>query len=161
MFLNFLLALLPIIWLFVAFLALKMPGYLGCLIALAISVAESVVLGAVNGGTAGTVMLHRLNLGGALTACLEGLLGAVLPFTLIAALSYLIPAVLIGNFVGAEFVDLVGNTLSLVAMIIAAKLTPPWGLWGRSWSIPAKRCGRPSPPPSSSWPWQRSWATPA
>ena len=32
MVLNFLLALLPIIWLFVAFLVLKLPGHIGCLI---------------------------------------------------------------------------------------------------------------------------------
>lgn len=34
MFVEFILALLPIIWLFIAFLVLKMPGYIGCLIAL-------------------------------------------------------------------------------------------------------------------------------
>ena len=284
MFLNFLLALLPILWLFVAFLALKMPGYLGCLIALAIAIVESVILGGINGGTASAEMLHGLTLSEALTATLEGVLGALfpiaiiiiaamftynlcvetramdlikkmltsvtndkrmlvlilawgfggfmeavagfgtavavpaammvavgfdpmfsavaclltnacnptfgslgiptttagglvadvigggdaavasaliagpainmlaipaflspflvvwltgkalgtknsfrglIPFTLLAALSYVIPAVLIGNFLGAEFVDLVGNTLSLVAMIVAAKLMPP------------------------------------
>lgn len=284
MFLNFLLALLPIIWLFIAFLGLKMPGYLGCLIALLIAIAESVVLGMVNGGTSSELMLHGLNFSEAMTATLEGVLGAVfpiaiiiiaamftynlcvetramdrikkmmtsvtndkrmlvlilawgfggfmeavagfgtavaipaammvavgfdpmfsavaclltnacnptfgsigiptttagglvadiigggdasvasaliagpainmlaipaflspflvvlltgkamgkknplkgmLPFTLIAALTYVVPAMLIGNFVGAEFVDLVGNTLSLVAMIVAAKLMPP------------------------------------
>ena len=32
MVLNFLLALLPIIWLFIAFLVLKLPGHIGCLI---------------------------------------------------------------------------------------------------------------------------------
>ena len=83
MFLNFLLALLPIIWLFIAFLALKMPGYLGCLIALAIAVVESIVLGAVTGGTASTVMLHGLNLAEALSASLEGVLGAVFPIAII------------------------------------------------------------------------------
>ena len=284
MVLNFLLALLPILWLFVAFLALKMPGYLGCLIALVIAVVESIVLGAVTGGTAGTVMLHGLNVSEALSASLEGVLGAVfpiaiiiiaamftynlcvetramdlikrmltsvtndkrklvlilawgfggfmeavagfgtavaipaammvavgfdpmfsavaclltnacnptfgsigiptttagglvadiiaggdasaasamiagpainmlaipaflspflvvlltgkalgkknafkgmLPFALAASLSYVVPAVLIGNFLGAEFVDLVGNTLSLVVMILVARLSPP------------------------------------
>lgn len=33
MVLNFLLALLPIIWLFIAFLVLKLPGHIGCLLA--------------------------------------------------------------------------------------------------------------------------------
>ena len=83
MFLNFLLALLPIIWLFIAFLALKMPGYLGCLIALVIAVVESIVLGAVTGGTASTVMLHGLNLAEALSASLEGVLGAVFHIAII------------------------------------------------------------------------------
>ena len=38
--LNFILALLPIIWLFVAFLMLKLPGHIGCLIALLTSVTN-------------------------------------------------------------------------------------------------------------------------
>ena len=46
MFVEFILALLPIIWLFIAFLVLKMPGYIGCLIALAISIVESLVISA-------------------------------------------------------------------------------------------------------------------
>lgn len=43
MVLNFILALLPIIWLFVAFLVLKLPGHIGCLIALLIAIAESIL----------------------------------------------------------------------------------------------------------------------
>ena len=83
MFLNFLLALLPIIWLFIAFLGLKMPGYLGCLIALLIAIVESIVLGMVNGGTSSELMLHGLNFSEAMTATLEGVLGAVFPIAII------------------------------------------------------------------------------
>ena len=43
MFLNFVLALLPIIWLFIAFLVLKLPGYIGRLTALLLSIVESVI----------------------------------------------------------------------------------------------------------------------
>ncbi len=271
MFLNFILALLPIIWLFIAFLGIKLPGYIGCLIALAISIVESVIFKTANISET----LTGLTIGESLTATLEGVITAIWPigiiiiaamftynlcvktgamamikkmlvsvtndkrvlvlilawgfggfmeavagfgtavaipaamlvalgydplfsavvclvanaapptfgsigiptttaaglagmdplvlsgpainmlaipaflspfiivfltgrvsgsrgafkgmigFTLIAALSYVVPAVIVGNFVGAEFVDLVGNTVSLVVMVIAARKRKP------------------------------------
>ncbi|MEE0229534.1 MAG: L-lactate permease, partial [Peptococcaceae bacterium] len=84
MFLDFILALLPIIWLFVAFLVLKMPGHLGCAIALVISIVESVIIKSV--GFSET--LQGLNVGEAATASVEGLIGAIWPigFIIIAAM---------------------------------------------------------------------------
>lgn len=72
MFVEFILALLPIIWLFIAFLVLKMPGYIGCLIALAISIVESLVIPA-----------FSLTVPEALTAAIEGGIGAIWPICLI------------------------------------------------------------------------------
>ena len=84
MFLDFILALLPIIWLFVAFLVLKMPGHLGCAIALLISIVESVIIKSV--GFSET--LQGLTIGEAATASVEGLIGAIWPigFIIIAAM---------------------------------------------------------------------------
>ena len=75
MVLNFILALLPIIWLFVAFLVLKLPGHIGCLIALLIAIAESILfkLAGFDG------ILTGLTLGEALTATLEGVITAIWP----------------------------------------------------------------------------------
>ena len=79
MFLNFLLALLPIIWLFIAFLVLKLPGHIGCLIALLIAIAESIVL-----KLAGfSASLVGLGVGEALTATLEGVITAIWPIGII------------------------------------------------------------------------------
>ena len=79
MLLNFLLAMLPIIWLFIAFLALRMPGYKGCFIALVIAAVESVVL-----KLAGVSdILTGLSVGEALTASLEGVITAVWPIGII------------------------------------------------------------------------------
>ena len=49
----------------------------------------------------------------------------MLGFTLLAALSYVLPALVVAQFVGAEFVDLAGNTISLVLMVIAARMRKP------------------------------------
>ena len=242
MFVEFILALLPIIWLFIAFLVLKMPGYIGCLIALAISIVESLVIpafsltvpealtAAIEGGigaiwpicliilaamftynicvkTGAMEMIKRLltsvtndkrvlvmlltwGFGGFMEAiagfgtpvaipaammvglgfdpifsavvCLVansiappfgsvaipttsaagavGLDAALLsgpainmliipaimiPFTIVAALSYIIPAAIVGNFVGAEFVDLIGCVICLIVLVIFAKKMPP------------------------------------
>ena len=52
---------------------------------------------------------------------MKGMVG----FTLLASLSYVLPALAVAHFVGAEFVDLVGNTVSLILMVAAAKLMRP------------------------------------
>lgn len=49
----------------------------------------------------------------------------MIPFTIIAALSYIIPAAIVGNFVGAEFVDLIGCVICLIVLVIFAKKMPP------------------------------------
>lgn len=69
---QFILAVLPIIWLFIAFLVIKLPGYIGCLIALAISIVESLLIPA-----------FQLTFAESLTAALEGAIGAVWPICLI------------------------------------------------------------------------------
>ncbi len=79
MVLDFILALLPIIWLFVAFLVLKMPGYIGCLIALVISIVESIIFK--SAGISET--LSGLTVGESLTASLEGAIAAIWPIGLI------------------------------------------------------------------------------
>lgn len=79
MLLNFILALLPIIWLFVAFLALKLPGYIGCLTALAIAIVESIVFKLL----AFDETLVGLTVGESLTASVEGFIGAIWPIGLI------------------------------------------------------------------------------
>lgn len=77
--LNFFLALLPVIWLFIAFLVLKMPGYIGCLIALVISIAESIFFSAA--GFSDT--LAGLTFGESMTATLEGVIAAIWPIGII------------------------------------------------------------------------------
>lgn len=79
MVLNFILALLPIIWLFIAFLVLKLPGHIGCLIALLISIAESIVFHLLGFGG----ILTGLTVGEALTATLEGVITAIWPIGII------------------------------------------------------------------------------
>ncbi len=79
MVLNFLLALLPIIWLFIAFLVLKLPGHIGCLIALVIAVCESILFQFLGLGG----MLTGLGVGEALTATLEGVITAIWPIGII------------------------------------------------------------------------------
>lgn len=79
MLLNFILALLPIIWLFIAFLVLKLPGYIGCLTALAISIVESIIFKSL----AFDDTLVGLTVGESLTASLEGFIGAIWPIGLI------------------------------------------------------------------------------
>ena len=79
MVLDFVLALLPIIWLFIAFLVIKMPGYIGCLIALLIAVVETLIFKATSFSTA----LIGLTGGEALTATLEGVITAVWPIGII------------------------------------------------------------------------------
>lgn len=79
MVLNFLLALLPIIWLFIAFLVLKLPGHIGCLIALLIAIAESIVFHLAGAGG----ILTGLTVGEALTATLEGVITAIWPIGII------------------------------------------------------------------------------
>ena len=69
---QFILAVLPIIWLFVAFLVLKLPGYIGCLIALAISIVESLAIPA-----------FQISFAQSMTATLEGIITAVWPICLI------------------------------------------------------------------------------
>lgn len=70
MFLNFLLAMLPIIWLVIALSGLKMPGYKACGIALVLSV----ILG---------LTFWKMNPLDAATACLEGFLMALWPIGLV------------------------------------------------------------------------------
>lgn len=84
MFLDFILALLPIIWLFVAFLVFKMPGHIGCATALLISIVESIIIKAL--GFSPT--LQGLDISGAVTASIEGLVTAIWPigFIIIAAM---------------------------------------------------------------------------
>lgn len=79
MFLNFILALLPIIWLFIAFLALKLPGWIGCLIALGISIVESIIFKT----TAFSSTLQGLTVGESVTASLEGFIAAIWPIGII------------------------------------------------------------------------------
>lgn len=79
MFLDFILALLPILWLFIAFLVIRMPGYLGCLVALIIAIVESLIFGA----TDFSAILTGLSLPEALTATLEGVITAIWPIGLI------------------------------------------------------------------------------
>ncbi len=45
----------------------------------------------------------------------------MIPFTIVAALSYIIPAAIVGNFVGAEFVDLIGCVICLIVLVVFAK----------------------------------------
>ena len=52
----------------------------------------------------------------------KGAMKGMAGFTLLASLSYVLPALAVAHFVGAEFVDLVGNTVSLILMVAAAKL---------------------------------------
>lgn len=42
----------------------------------------------------------------------------MIPFTIVAALSYIIPAAIVGNFVGAEFVDLIGCVICLIVLVV-------------------------------------------
>lgn len=79
MVLDFLLAMLPIIWLFIAFLVLKLPGYIGCLIALLIAIAESIIFKSTNFSDT----LTGLTVGESLTATLEGVIAAIWPIGLI------------------------------------------------------------------------------
>ncbi|MGN0202974.1 MAG: L-lactate permease [Coprococcus sp.] len=69
---EFILALLPIIWLFIAFLVLKVPGYIGCLIALVISIIESLLIPS-----------FILTVPQAITAAVEGAITAIWPICLI------------------------------------------------------------------------------
>lgn len=69
-FLKFILAMLPIIWLVIALSGLKMPGYKACLIALVISAA----LG---------LSVWKMSAINAATACLEGILMALWPIGLV------------------------------------------------------------------------------
>jgi len=80
MLLNFILALLPILWLFVAFLALKMPGHIGCLIALVIAIAEALIF---KNSSLGGDIIGGLNATEAATATLEGVVTAIWPIGLI------------------------------------------------------------------------------
>ncbi|MDO4281351.1 MAG: L-lactate permease [Peptococcaceae bacterium] len=84
MFLEFILALLPIIWLFIAFLVLKLPGHIGCASALVISIIESIIFKSINFGDT----LKGLTVSESLTASVEGLIGAIWPigFIIIAAM---------------------------------------------------------------------------
>ena len=86
MVLNFVLAMLPIIWLFVAFLIIKMPGYIGCLIALLISIVESLVFRAAGFSD----ILAGLSFGEALTATLEGVITALWPIGIIIIAAMLV-----------------------------------------------------------------------
>lgn len=79
MLLNFILALLPIIWLLVAFLLLKWPGHLSCLTALVIAIVESIIFKTV----AFDETLAGLTVGESLTASVEGFIGAIWPIGLI------------------------------------------------------------------------------
>lgn len=79
MLLNFLLAMLPILWLFIAFLALRMPGYKGCFVALVIAVAESIVFKSFGSSD----ILKGLAVSEALTASLEGVITAIWPIGII------------------------------------------------------------------------------
>ena len=79
MVLDFILALLPIIWLFIAFLVIKMPGYIGCLIALIIAIVEALIFKA----TSFSAALVGLTAGEAATATLEGVITAVWPIGII------------------------------------------------------------------------------
>lgn len=79
MVLNFILALLPIIWLFIAFLAIKMPGHIGCLIALLITIGEALIFKA----TGFSTTLVGLTAGEAATATLEGVVTAIWPIAII------------------------------------------------------------------------------
>lgn len=76
---NFILALLPIIWLFIAFLVLKLPGHIGCLTALLIAIVESVILKTMNFDET----LVGLTVGESVTASIEGFIGAIWPIGLI------------------------------------------------------------------------------
>lgn len=69
-FLKFILAMLPIIWLVIALSGLKMPGYKACVIALVLSV----ILG---------LSVWKMSLANAATACLEGVLMALWPIGLV------------------------------------------------------------------------------
>lgn len=77
--LDFILALLPIIWLFIAFLAIKLPGHTGCLIALLITIVETLIFKA----TGLSETLVGLTGGEALTATLEGVITAIWPIGII------------------------------------------------------------------------------
>ena len=79
MFVNFILALLPIIWLFIAFLGLKMTGWVGCLIALLISIAEAIFFKATGFSDA----LVGLTVGESVTASIEGFISAIWPIAII------------------------------------------------------------------------------
>lgn len=106
MLLNFILALLPIIWLFVAFLVLKLPGYIGCLTALVIAIAESLVFKAM----AFDETLVGLTLGESVTASVEGFIGAIWPIGLI-----IIAAMFAYNLcVETGAMDLIKNMLTSV-----------------------------------------------
>ena len=49
----------------------------------------------------------------------------MIPFTIVAVVSYIVPAAFVGNFVGAEFVDLIGCVICLIALVIFAKKMKP------------------------------------
>lgn len=106
MFMDFILALLPIIWLFVAFLVLKLPGHIGCASALVIAIVEAVVLKSM--GISET--LAGLTVGEGLTASVEGAIGAIWPIGLI-----IIAAMFTYNLcLETKAMDLIKNMLTSV-----------------------------------------------
>lgn len=49
----------------------------------------------------------------------------MIPFTIVAAPFLYHPAAIVGNFVGAEFVDLIGCVICLIVLVVFAKKMPP------------------------------------
>ncbi len=52
-------------------------------------------------------------------------LKGMIPFILIAAISFIIPQFIAASFIGSELPNIIGSIISMAAMIAAAKLLPP------------------------------------
>lgn len=114
MFLRFLLAMLPIIWLVIALSGLKMPGYKACGIALVLSV----ILG---------FTFWKMSPVNAATACLEGFLMAVWPIGLVivaAVFTYNLTLETKAMDVIKRMLTSVSNDKRVLVLIIA------WGFGG-------------------------------
>lgn len=114
MFLKFLLAMLPIIWLVIALSGLKMPGYKACSIGLVLSV----ILG---------LTIWKMNPVNAAAACLEGFLMALWPIGLVivaAVFTYNLTLETKAMDVIKKMLTSVSNDKRVVVLIIA------WGFGG-------------------------------
>lgn len=114
LFLKFILAMLPIIWLIIALAGLKMPGYRACPIALVVGIIASMIIW----------KLSPVNMA---TACVEGILNALWPICLVivaAMFTYNLTLETKAMDKIKQMLTMVSNDKRILVLIIA------WGFGG-------------------------------